>query len=82
MLFNSSTGDYLFCCDGQSSTGRGTVSKTGSTITLSDSSADRRVQASVDVAQNRATASLRLVLINTFCTITDKDIRNNNCSCQ
>jgi hypothetical protein len=82
LSFNSQTGDYRFCTGGASFTGKGTVSKQGLTVTLTHSPSDRRVQARVDGAANRATASLQSPPGVIKCTITDRNLNNNTCSCQ
>src|SRR5262249_4268477 len=59
LLINSATGDYRFCCGGTTFTGKGTVKKSGSTISLTSSTADRRVQAQIDSALKKGTAELQ-----------------------
>jgi hypothetical protein len=81
LLFNSLTGDYVFCCNGQKFTGKGSVIRKGSIFTLTHYPADRRVTASVDSSQNKGSASLQAPPGSTLCTITDRDIRNNTCAC-
>jgi hypothetical protein len=81
MVWNSLTGDYRFCCGGVSYTGRGVVTRKGSIFTLTDSSSDRRLLASVDATQNKATATLQSPPGVNRCSINDRDIRNNTCSC-
>ena len=82
LSFNSLTGDYRFCCGGTSFTGKGTVLKQGLTVTLTHNASDRRLQARVDGAANRATASLQSPPGTIKCTITDRNIKNNTCACQ
>ena len=82
LSFNSQTGDYRFCTGGVSLTGKGTVSKQGLTVTLTHNPSDRRVQARVDGAANRATASLQSPPGVVKCTITDRNLNNNTCACQ
>jgi hypothetical protein len=82
LLLNSVTGAYLFCCDGTSFSGTGTVQKFGSTLTLRHNTADRRVSAKLEGALNRGTASLQSPVGTVRCTITDSDTRNNKCACQ
>lgn len=81
LRFNSITGDYLFCCGSMTVAGRGKVSKKGCTITLTDNSTGRRVNATVDTCQSRGSATLQSPPGSMLCTITDRDIRNNSCSC-
>jgi hypothetical protein len=82
MLFNTLTGDYRFCCNGTVYSGKGTVVKQGNTWTLTHNPADRRVLARLDGSANNGTASLQSPPGTTKCTITDKNIANNSCSCQ
>jgi predicted outer membrane repeat protein len=81
LLFNSQTGDYRFCCGGTVFTGRGKVRVQGCTISLEHITTDRRVQATVDKATFRGTASLQTPPGVIRCTISDRDIRNNTCKC-
>jgi HYR domain-containing protein/Calx-beta domain-containing protein len=81
LLINSATGDYRFCCSGTTYTGKGTVKKTGSTISLTSSSGDRRVQAQIDGLLKRGTATLESPPGTIKCTITDRNTANNTCSC-
>jgi hypothetical protein len=82
LQFNSTTGEYRFCCGGTTYTGTGTVTKRGSTITLQHNTSDRRLQASINTSQNRGTASLQSPPGATRCLITDRDTRDNTCSCR
>jgi hypothetical protein len=81
LLFNTLTGDYRFCCNGTTYTGKGTVVKQGSTYTLTHNPADRRLTAKLDGGTNTGTASFQTPPGTTKCTITDKNITNNSCSC-
>ena len=82
LLFNSLTGDYRFCCGGTTFTGRGLVTIKGCILTLQDYPSDRRVLCKIDKSVFRGTASLQSPPGTTVCTITDRDIRDNNCACQ
>jgi len=82
ILFNSKTGQYVFCCDGSRFAGTGTASKVGLTISLTDNNALRRVQAKVDLGLARGSASLQAPIGVNRCTITDRNVKNNTCSCQ
>jgi hypothetical protein len=81
-LLNTLTGDYRFCCSGTTYTGKGTVVKLGSTYTLTHNLPDRRVSAKLDGGANNGTASLQSPPGITKCTIIDKNLTNNSCSCQ
>ncbi|HJQ26797.1 MAG TPA: HYR domain-containing protein [Blastocatellia bacterium] len=82
VLVNTSTGDYRFCCNGTTFTGRGKLTVRGSIYTLEHSTTDRRVLVTDDESQHRGTASLQVPPGTTRCTITDRDTRNNTCQCQ
>jgi hypothetical protein len=82
LLFNSSTGDYIFCCGSTIMQGRGTVTLQGGDMTLQHSTGDRRVLGKVSLSMKKGIASLQSPPGSTKCTITDKDITNNNCACQ
>jgi hypothetical protein len=83
LIFNSSTGQYIFCCLGTSFTGTGKIKKVGSTITLEHNSTDRRVRGSVSGAANppRGNGSIQFNAGSIACTIADRDIRNNTPNC-
>lgn len=84
LLFMSSgpeQGRYRLCCGGNAFTGVGTVRIQGRVFTLEHHPPDRRVLASCDANQGKGTASLQSPPGNTICTITDRDIGNNNSLC-
>jgi subtilisin-like proprotein convertase family protein len=81
LLFNSQTGNYLFCCGVNKFTGTGIVTIKGSTFTLKHDAADRRLTATVSKATNIGSASLQSPPGTVKCSITDRDIRNNSCNC-
>jgi hypothetical protein len=81
MFFTTFTGDYLFCLNGVRYSGQGSVTRKGSTFTLVHNASDRRVQATLDATQNKGTASFKAPSGSVAVTITDRDIRNNTCSC-
>jgi hypothetical protein len=81
ILFNSTTGDYLFCCSGTSYTGKGTVQKQGNIYTLTHNTSARRVMARFDRSQSKGTASLQSPPGTNRCSINDRDTRNNSCNC-
>lgn len=82
LLFNSTTGDYLFCCGGSVFTGRGTISIRGSTATLTHNALDRRLSATFNGGgTNKGTASLQSPPGRILCTIRDTNTANNHCSC-
>src|SRR5262249_43256144 len=60
LIFNTATGDYRFCCNGITFTGKGKVIIQGSTFTLEHNALDRRVRASVTGSARTGNASLQL----------------------
>lgn len=82
LLFNSFTGDYRFCYNGTTLTGKGTVSKLGCSYTLEHNTADRRVLGKIDKALFRGNGSLQVPSGTFRCSLTDRDTRNNSCICQ
>jgi hypothetical protein len=81
-LGNSSTGDYRFCCGGATFTGRAKVIGQGNVFTFEDFTTDRRVLATVVEVVFTGTASLQSPPGSIRCRITDRDTRNNSCTCQ
>lgn len=81
-LGNSQTGAYRLCCGGTVFSGIAQVIRRGSTVTFQHYPADRRLQASADEATFRGSASLQYPPGVAYCTITDRDTRNNGCVCQ
>lgn len=67
------TGDYQFTnCNGVEVAGRGTLAKKGCILTLQHNINGRRVLATIDTCQKKATASIRLLSQNLTFTITDR----------
>jgi len=81
LLLNTQTGAYKFCCGGTTYTGTGTVVKHGNTYTFTHNPVDRRLTATLDGTTNRGTASLQSPPGTSKCTITDRNLTNNSCSC-
>jgi hypothetical protein len=81
LLFDSFTGDYIFCCCTFSLSGTGTVKKKGGTWSLTHTPPDRRVQVTLDVLQHRGSANLQFPVGTPVCSIQDRDTRNNSCQC-
>ena len=81
VLFNSMTGDYVFCCGQFTLAGKGTVTRQGGNITLQHNAVDRRVLAKVSLSARSGIASLQSPPGSTKCTIADRDTRNNSCVC-
>jgi hypothetical protein len=84
LIFNTTTGDYRFCCNGITFSGKGKVNIQGSTFTLEHNTLDRRVRASVTGSAHTGNASLQSPPGKLRCNITDSNTTNNtNCStCQ
>jgi hypothetical protein len=81
LLFNSFTGEYIFCCGPLTVTGKGIVTKVGSDITLQHNAATHRVQGKVSTSSRKGSAALQKPPGKTVCTINDQNIRNNTCVC-
>lgn len=81
-LGDSSTGEYRFCCDGTTFTGRAKVTRKGSLITFQHATEDRRLTAKFDGGTSKGSASLQSPLGVTRCTIMDRNTRTNSCSCK
>jgi hypothetical protein len=81
LLWNTQTGAYRFCCGGTAYTGTGTVQKQGNIYVLTHMATDRRVNATLDGAMNRGTASIQTPPGVMKCTILDRNLTNNSCNC-
>jgi hypothetical protein len=83
LIFNTRTGDYIFCCGGMKYSGTGTVMVRGNIYTLQHNTTDRRVTATMDGDAFRGVASYqRLGSGAITCSLNDRNIRNNTCPCQ
>jgi hypothetical protein len=81
LAWNTTTGEYVFCCNGTVFTGVGQVKRIGCTYTLTHTPVDRRVTGKVDLTTFRGEGSLQSPAGTTRCTISDNDVRDNNCAC-
>jgi hypothetical protein len=82
VLFNTFTGDYLFCCGSAVVvSGRGTVTRQGCVYTLTHNTPDRRVMAKIDYSVKKGNGSLQRPGGTTNCTIADSNVLNNTCNC-
>jgi len=79
LLIDTVHGAYRFSCGGTLYTGIGTIAAGGCTFSLSHDASDRRVRASFNTSTKSATASLQSPPGTSRCTITDRNIMNNNC---
>jgi hypothetical protein len=82
LLFNSFTGEFRFCCSGTTFIGTGNVIRQGASFTLQVNSTNRRVLARLDSAIGSGSASLESPPGTLRCTIRDRNINDNTCSCQ
>jgi len=82
VLFNAASGQYRFCCGGTVFSGVGTVVVKGCTVTIQHNPVDRRVLLKFDGGTSVGSASLQAPAGTVRCTITDRNTRNNTCTCQ
>lgn len=80
--FNSGTGDYQFCTGGTISSGKGTVTKTGTTVTLAYDAKDRKVSITFDTASKKGTASIQTPPGKTLGIISDTNTSDSVCGCR
>jgi hypothetical protein len=86
VLFNTSTGEYRFCCNGQLlATGTGVLTMRGCIGTIDDLKGSRKVHIEFDFSAfgvGRGTAALFLNgSTDPKCKITDQNMSNNQCTC-
>jgi hypothetical protein len=81
LQFNSQTGDYQFCCNGKTYTGKATIQVRGQIITLVHNPVEYKLVATIDNAQHRGNAALQFPHGTTPCTIADRNTLNNTCVC-
>jgi hypothetical protein len=81
LAWNFTTGEYIFCCNGSTFTGVGKVAVVGCTYTLDHTPADRRVHGQVDFTTFRGEGFLQVPSGTARCSISDDDVRDNDCSC-
>jgi hypothetical protein len=83
VLFNPSTGEYRFCCNGTLiASGIGTVTKSGCNVTIQHNLPDRRVLIKSDTSSQKGTASIYKPVGTLKCSITDKNLSSGACMCQ
>jgi hypothetical protein len=82
VLVNTVSGQYIFCCGGNTFTGTGNVAGKGHVVIVTDNSGTRRVLIRADRGQRQGTASLATPPGVTLCQIRDTNILNNSCACQ
>lgn len=81
VLFNSRTGDYLFCCDNMTLSGRGIVKKKGGDITITHTTSTRSIFIKVSKTAFKGVATARDFASQYQCEAEDRDMRNNTCIC-
>jgi hypothetical protein len=82
LQINTTTGEYQFTsCSGFAIGGTGALTRRGCTISLQHNAGDRRVLATINTCQKKATASVRLLSQGRTFTITDRNTANNTCAC-
>jgi hypothetical protein len=81
LAWNFTTGEYIFCCNGSTFTGVGKVAVAGCTYTLDHTPVDRRVHGQVDFTTFRGEGFLQVPSGTARCSISDDDVRDNDCSC-
>ena len=81
--FSSTAGTYEFtsCRYFLTLTGRGTITRRGSVVTLTDYSGGLRVLARFDEAVKKGSATIQYLPLNLSSTIIDRNISDNTCGC-
>jgi hypothetical protein len=82
LMWNSTTGQYLFCCKGTTFTGTGKSTIKGCVFTLQHNPADRRVLGRADKAVHAGNASIQAPPGAVRCTISDRNTLNDTPTCQ
>jgi len=84
VLFNASTGDYRYCCNGvPAASGRGVLTVRGCVISIDDSKGNRRVRISADTSASVGGAGNAFIqrANSQTCSITDKSMAGDACNC-
>ncbi len=85
VLFNTTTGDYIFCCNGVVvASGRGTLNVRGCSLTIDEAKGARRVRITADTTANSGAGAGSAFFQNLgslSCQITDRAMAGNNCTC-
>ena len=81
LAWNTNTGEYIFCCNGSIFTGVGQVQVVGCIYTIDHTPVGRRVHGQVDFTTFRGEGFLQTPSGTARCSISDDDVRNNDCSC-
>jgi hypothetical protein len=80
-FFNAMTGQYQFCCGSTIYTGTGRVSVKGCIVTIEGLDSTRRVTIKYDGAAGTGSAFLQDFTNGHKCSITDRNVFNNTCTC-
>jgi len=86
VLFNTLTGEYRFCCNGQLlATGTGVLTIRGCIGTIDDLKGSRKVHIEFDFSANGVGKGTAALFLNGStdpkCKITDQNMSNNQCTC-
>ncbi|MFL6213062.1 MAG: ExeM/NucH family extracellular endonuclease [Blastocatellia bacterium] len=82
-FYNHLTGEYRFCCDGVVvASGVGTVQARGCVVTITHNPTTTRVLITANTLSKTGAATVQNPVGVMRCTITDRDLTNNNCACQ
>jgi len=83
LQLNTVTGQYVFTnCAGLVVGGTGALIKKGNMITLQHNATDRRLLAKLDLSTGAGSVALQLLNQGTTLFISDRNIRNNTCTCR
>jgi predicted extracellular nuclease len=83
VFYNHLTGEYRACCDGVVvAASVGTVQVKGCVVTITHNTATTRVLVTANTQSKTGAASVQNPVGVMRCTITDRDLTNNNCACQ
>jgi hypothetical protein len=85
VLFNATNGDYRYCCNGvPAASGRGALTVRGCVISIDDSKGNRKVRISADTSASGGAGAGNAFIqraSSQTCSITDKSMAGDACSC-
>jgi len=83
LALNLDTGDYLLCPgpSGSVASGLGIATRRGCSFTLQPETGDNRAQIRINTCSRQGSATAQLGSGKKTCTITDRNISNNTCTC-
>jgi hypothetical protein len=79
LLIDTVNKTYQFKCGATVYSGKGTITQSGCTFSLDHTAPDRRVRATFSTSTKSGNASVQSPPGTTRCTITDRNMGNNNC---